>query len=104
MTFKIAQRIVAISPDVRLHYLEAGEGAPVVVLLHGFPQTSHAWRKLVPRLTDAGFRAIEQITRGPDGCPARRSSTDQSRSLLRIQTRAGPDRGETTSLWAAKRR
>jgi pimeloyl-ACP methyl ester carboxylesterase len=34
---------------VRLHYLRAGTGQPVV-LLHGWPQTSHAWRKVIPLL------------------------------------------------------
>jgi pimeloyl-ACP methyl ester carboxylesterase/quercetin dioxygenase-like cupin family protein len=33
----------------RLHYLVAGEG-PVVVLLHGYAQTSHMWRPLIPEL------------------------------------------------------
>lgn len=30
----------------RLHYLFAGQGGPVV-LLHGYPQTSHMWRPLI---------------------------------------------------------
>jgi len=34
---------------VRLHYLIAGEGSPVV-LLHGYTQTSHMWRPLIARL------------------------------------------------------
>ncbi|MGC4120700.1 MAG: alpha/beta hydrolase [Myxococcales bacterium] len=34
---------------VRLHYLTAGQGEPVV-LLHGFAQTSHMWRRLIPEL------------------------------------------------------
>ena len=29
--------------DVRLHYVEAGEG-PLVVLLHGFPEFWYGWR------------------------------------------------------------
>ena len=29
--------------NIRQHFLEAGEGAPVV-LPHGFPETSYAWR------------------------------------------------------------
>lgn len=35
---------------VTLHYLTAGEGEPVVVLLHGIPQSSHEWRRVIPRL------------------------------------------------------
>ena len=34
---------------LRLAYRRAGEGPPVV-LLHGFPETSYAWRKVVPLL------------------------------------------------------
>lgn len=34
---------------VRLHYLTAGRGDPVV-LLHGYAQTSHMWHPLIPRL------------------------------------------------------
>ncbi|HVM78173.1 MAG TPA: alpha/beta hydrolase [Stellaceae bacterium] len=33
----------------RLHYLEAGDGNPVI-LLHGYAQTSHMWRPLIPLL------------------------------------------------------
>jgi pimeloyl-ACP methyl ester carboxylesterase len=34
---------------VRLHYLSAGKGPPVL-LLHGYAQTSHMWRPLIPEL------------------------------------------------------
>jgi pimeloyl-ACP methyl ester carboxylesterase len=34
---------------VRLHYLSAGKGDPIV-LLHGYAQTSHMWRPLIPEL------------------------------------------------------
>src|SRR5438067_5895165 len=36
---------------VRLHYLIAGKGDPVV-LLHGYAQTSHMWLPLIARLAD----------------------------------------------------
>ena len=34
---------------VRLHYLAAGQGEPVI-LLHGYAQTSHMWRPLIAEL------------------------------------------------------
>ena len=66
MTFTAAAFVVAAAPigvaqahavqsryadanGVRLHYLIAGKGEPVV-LLHGFAQTSHMWRPLMARL------------------------------------------------------
>src|SRR5882757_7136543 len=36
---------------VRLHYLIAGKGDPVV-LLHGFGESSHMWLPLIARLAD----------------------------------------------------
>src|SRR5712692_9582046 len=36
---------------VRLHYLVAGKGDPVV-LLHGYAQTSHMWLPLISKLAD----------------------------------------------------
>ncbi len=34
---------------MRLHYLAAGEGEPVI-LLHGYAQNSHMWRPLIAEL------------------------------------------------------
>lgn len=42
--------------NLRLHYLEAGEGAPVL-LLHGFPTSSHLYRNILPELAKT-HRAI----------------------------------------------
>lgn len=49
--------------DVRIHYVEAGEG-PLVVLLHGFPDFWYSWRKQIPALVDAGFRVVAPDMRG----------------------------------------
>src|SRR5215213_1487050 len=49
--------------DVRLHYVEAGEG-PLVLLLHGFPQFWYAWRHQIPALVGAGFRVVAPDLRG----------------------------------------
>ena len=49
--------------DVRLHYVEAGEG-PLVVLLHGFPEFWFGWRLQIAPLAAAGFRVVAPDTRG----------------------------------------
>jgi len=41
----------AEAEGIKLHYLTAGKG-PVVILLHGYTQTSRMWRPLIPRLAD----------------------------------------------------
>ncbi len=38
--------------DVRFAYRRAGHGGQPVVLVHGWPQTSFAWRRVVPLLSD----------------------------------------------------
>ena len=48
--------------EIRMHYRAAGDGEPLV-LLHGFPETSHAWRKVIPALA-ARFRVIAPDLRG----------------------------------------
>ncbi len=37
---------------------------PLVVLLHGFPQSRHAWRSQLPALAAAGYRAVAVDQRG----------------------------------------
>ena len=44
----VASRFADVN-GVRLHYLSAGQGPPVV-LLHGYTQTSHMWRPLIAEL------------------------------------------------------
>lgn len=39
----------AVVNDIRLHYVMGGIGDPIV-LLHGYPQTHYAWRKVIPEL------------------------------------------------------
>lgn len=48
---------------VRLHYVEAGQGEPVV-LLHGFPEFWYSWRRQLPALAAAGFHALAPDLRG----------------------------------------
>ncbi|MBS1677664.1 MAG: alpha/beta hydrolase [Actinobacteria bacterium] len=41
----------------RIFLREAGAG-PLVLLLHGWPETSYSWRHQLPALADAGYRAV----------------------------------------------
>src|SRR4029453_10154250 len=61
--------------DVRLHYVEAGEG-PLIVLLHGFPEFWYGWRLPNAPLDAAGVCGVAPPLRGynlsskPDGVKA----------------------------------
>ena len=45
--------------DLRIHYLDEGPaGGEVVLLLHGEPSWSYLYRKMIPIITAAGYRAI----------------------------------------------
>ncbi|MFN0148987.1 MAG: alpha/beta fold hydrolase [Dehalococcoidia bacterium] len=54
---------------------EAGTTGEPVILLHGFPETSHMWTKLMPLLVEAGYRCLAPDQRGysagarPEGIP-----------------------------------
>ena len=44
-------------------YFEMGEG-PLALCLHGFPDSPHSYRHLMPELADAGYRAVAPFIRG----------------------------------------
>jgi pimeloyl-ACP methyl ester carboxylesterase len=50
------------------------EDGPIVVLLHGHPQTSTAWEAVIPRLVESGYRCLAPDQRGisPAARPTRR--------------------------------
>ena len=48
---------------IELAYLEQGKG-PLVLLVHGFPDTAYTWDRVMPAVADAGFRAVAPFTRG----------------------------------------
>jgi pimeloyl-ACP methyl ester carboxylesterase len=56
---------------VRFAYLAEGSG-PLVLLLHGFPDTAHSWDRVMPAVAQAGFRAVAPFMRGyhPTAIPA----------------------------------
>jgi pimeloyl-ACP methyl ester carboxylesterase len=48
---------------IRLHVVEQGEG-PLVLLLHGFPESWYSWRHQLSALAQAGYRAVAPDQRG----------------------------------------
>ncbi len=63
----IRSRFVDGINGLRMHVLEAGhetKGRPCVLLLHGFPELSFSWRKVMPALAAAGYHVIAPDQRG----------------------------------------
>jgi pimeloyl-ACP methyl ester carboxylesterase len=70
MTSRLGARTVTAN-GLPFGVLEAGSG-PLALCLHGFPDSAHTWRYLLPALADAGFHAVAPFMRGyaPTGIPA----------------------------------
>nr|WP_275944951.1 alpha/beta hydrolase [Bradyrhizobium sp. dw_411] len=63
----IRSRFVDGINGLRMHVLEAGfetSERPCVLLLHGFPELSFSWRKVMPALAEAGYHVIAPDQRG----------------------------------------
>ncbi|MET0458788.1 MAG: alpha/beta hydrolase [Ilumatobacteraceae bacterium] len=58
----LTHRIVPVN-GIRLHVVEAGEG-PLVLLVHGFPESWYSFRHQLPVLAAAGYRAVALDVRG----------------------------------------
>ena len=59
---EIKNRFVDVN-GIRMHITEAGEG-PLVLFLHGFPESSHSWRHQLIGLAEAGYHAVAPDQRG----------------------------------------
>lgn len=69
----------AVLGGVRLHFIEAGApDAPLVLLLHGFPDCYLSWAAQLPALVAAGFRVVAPDLRGYGRSSAPRGSSSYS--------------------------
>ncbi|MFG2550747.1 alpha/beta fold hydrolase [Streptomyces sp. NPDC048581] len=59
---EVTHRLVS-SPAGRIHVVEQGRG-PMVLLVHGFPESWYSWRHQLPVLAAAGYRAVAIDVRG----------------------------------------
>lgn len=58
----ITHRLIG-GPAGRIHVAEQGDG-PLVLLVHGFPESWYSWRHQLPALAAAGYRAVAMDVRG----------------------------------------
>ncbi|MDQ2688375.1 MAG: alpha/beta hydrolase [Armatimonadota bacterium] len=55
---------VRLRDGTRLRYRCLGNGGPTVLLLHGWPETGHAWRHILPTLAASGYLCVAPDQRG----------------------------------------
>lgn len=59
----VTHGFVTIKPGVTTHYVELGDGPPVL-LCHGFPESWYSWRYQIPEMANAGFRVLAPDMKG----------------------------------------
>jgi hypothetical protein len=50
MTKALIEDKIAMLDQQQIHYLKMGSGPKTIVLLHGWPESSHMWRETMPKL------------------------------------------------------
>jgi pimeloyl-ACP methyl ester carboxylesterase len=85
MEGKIASHTVPIE-GVKLHYLTAGHG-PTLILLHGYTQTSHMWRPIIPPLAEK-FTVIAPDLPGIGDSAIPKDGLDMKTAAIRIHALA----------------
>ncbi|MEV0613094.1 alpha/beta hydrolase [Nonomuraea sp. NPDC050404] len=85
MSKTVTHRLVEV-PGGRIHVAEQGSG-PLVLLVHGFPESWYSWRHQLPAIAAAGFRAAAIDVRGygRSSAPAR---TEDYRMLAHVADNA----------------
>lgn len=67
---------------IRIHCVEAGKG-PLVLLVHGFPESWYSYRHQLTALADAGYRAVAIDVRGY-GRSSQPAAIDAYRMLRKV--------------------
>jgi epoxide hydrolase 4 len=87
----------AVNGEVTIHYAEVGDpAAPLILMLHGFPEYWAAWKEVMVRLAD-GFHVVAPDQRGynrsskPDGVEAYRAR-HLAGDVAALADRLSPDR------------
>jgi len=83
---------VVNSNDIRIHLVEAGQG-PLVLMVHGFPESWYSWRHQLHALADAGYHAVAIDVRGYG-----RSSAPAAVDAYRMMKHVGDNLGLVEAL------
>jgi pimeloyl-ACP methyl ester carboxylesterase len=83
---ELRHRIVS-AHGIRIHLVEQGEG-PLVLMVHGYPESWYSWRHQLPALADAGFHAVAIDVRGY-GRSSKPTSVDAYRMLAHVADNVG---------------
>lgn len=78
-----------VEEGLRMHYLNEGNpNGKTVLLLHGEPSWSYLYRKMIPILTDAGFRVIapDLIGFGKSDKPTEQSDYTYQKHIVWVKT------------------
>ncbi|XP_052436621.1 bifunctional epoxide hydrolase 2 [Carassius gibelio] len=83
----VSHGYVNIKPGVRIHFVEFGDGPPVL-LCHGFPESWFSWRYQIPALANAGFRvlALDMKGYGDSTAPPEIEEYSQEQIMLDLVT------------------
>ena len=68
--------------ELDVAYFECGDG-PLALCLHGFPDSPHTWRHLMPALAAGGYRAVVPYMRGYAPTSVASSGVYQTAALSR---------------------
>lgn len=90
-----AQKIEIPAGDLTFTAYEMGEG-PLVLCLHGFPDTPFTWRHLLPQLATSGFRSVAVTMRGYE--PSSQKTTPPHPGDFRVVDLAKDVAGWITAL------
>jgi len=72
---------------IRLHAVAQGKG-PLVLLIHGFPESWYSWRHQLPALAGAGYRAVAVDVRGYGGS-SKPAAIDEYRMVRHVADNIG---------------
>jgi pimeloyl-ACP methyl ester carboxylesterase len=102
------ERLTIAANGLHFQALAAGPvDGPLLLLLHGFPETSHGWNREIPALAAAGFRVVAPDQHGiglsskPEGAAAYRIDA-LAADVVAIVRVLGRERVQVVGHWLAR--